>query len=92
MTNQDLERVALDDIFDRLTLSREAKLLQIRCVRTMAATQLFEPGADEIRPSVKTPVNGLYLAGDWIGNGLPATMESAARSGEEVADLILSEN
>ena len=33
------------------------------------------------RPETRTPVRGLFLAGDWIETGLPATIESAVRSG-----------
>jgi thioredoxin reductase len=34
---------------------------------------------------VQTPVPGLYLAGDWIDTGLPATIESAVRAGHRAA-------
>ena len=43
------------------------------------------------RPDVATPVRGLYLAGDWIDTGLPATIESAVRSGHRAADRAASE-
>ena len=33
-----------------------------------------------------TPVPGLFLAGDWIDTGLPATIESAVRSGHRAAE------
>jgi hypothetical protein len=35
-------------------------------------------------------VPGLYLAGDWVDTGLPATIESAVASGHRAADDILS--
>jgi hypothetical protein len=31
----------------------------------------------------------LVLAGDWTATGLPATIESAVRSGNRAADLVL---
>jgi hypothetical protein len=34
-------------------------------------------------------VPGLFLAGDWIDTGLPATIESAVRSGHRAADAAL---
>jgi len=34
-------------------------------------------------------IPGLYLAGDWIETGLPATIESAVRSGHRAADLVI---
>ena len=39
------------------------------------------------RPSTETDVPGFLLAGDWIDTGLPATIESAVRSGHRAADL-----
>ena len=36
-----------------------------------------------------TPVRGLFLAGDWIDTGLPATIESAVQSGHTAARAIL---
>jgi hypothetical protein len=32
-------------------------------------------------------VKGFFLAGDWLDTGLPATIESAVRSGHNAADL-----
>jgi len=32
-------------------------------------------------------VKGLFLAGDWTDTGLPATIESAVRSGHRAAAL-----
>jgi hypothetical protein len=30
------------------------------------------------------------LAGDWIANGLPATIEGSIRSGQKAADLLMN--
>jgi uncharacterized protein with NAD-binding domain and iron-sulfur cluster len=43
-----------------------------------------------MRPSVRTAWTNLFLAGDWIDTGLPATIEGAIRSGEAAATLALS--
>jgi hydroxysqualene dehydroxylase len=34
---------------------------------------------------MRTPIEGLFLAGDWIQTGLPATIESAVISGHNAA-------
>jgi zeta-carotene desaturase len=39
------------------------------------------------RPGHETPWPGVFLAGDWIGNTLPATIEAAAASGHAAARL-----
>jgi uncharacterized protein with NAD-binding domain and iron-sulfur cluster len=38
---------------------------------------------------VVTPVPNLFLAGDWVDTGLPATIESAVRAGHRAADHAL---
>ena len=55
------------------------------------ATFAVRPEVDAIRPDQKTPIDGLYLAGDWTHTGWPATMEGAVRSGYLAAEGILSD-
>ena len=54
-------------------------------VREPRATFSLAPGQPQ-RPGTETAVRGLFLAGDWIDTGLPATIESAVRSGHRAAD------
>ncbi|MGC3972683.1 MAG: FAD-dependent oxidoreductase [Pirellulales bacterium] len=37
----------------------------------------------------KSPLAGLFLAGDWTATGWPGTMESAVRSGYAAAEELL---
>jgi squalene-associated FAD-dependent desaturase len=53
------------------------------------ATISSRVGVDQVRPGNKTPVSGLWLAGDYTANGLPATLEGAVRSGIGCAQAIL---
>ena len=50
----------------------------------------FVPSNDILdkRPSVHTPFKNFFLAGDWIDTGLPATIESAVKSGRLAADAV----
>jgi squalene-associated FAD-dependent desaturase len=41
------------------------------------------------RPSSKTKINNLFLAGDWIDTGLPSTLESAVKSGRMAAEHVI---
>ena len=59
-------------------------------IREKRATFSSRVGIDRIRPTNRTPVNGLWLAGDYTANGLPATVEAAVRSGLECAGAILA--
>jgi uncharacterized protein with NAD-binding domain and iron-sulfur cluster len=58
-----------------------ATLLRARTVTEHAATFSAVPGVDRWRPSQRTPIRNLFLAGDWTSTGWPATMEGAVRSG-----------
>ncbi|MEN6612415.1 MAG: hydroxysqualene dehydroxylase HpnE [Armatimonadota bacterium] len=46
---------------------------------------------DALRPSAKTHISNLYLAGDWTDTGWPATIEGAVRSGLTASNQILSQ-
>ena len=49
----------------------------------------MRPGFDALRPSQRTPLANVMLAGDWTDTGWPATMESAVRSGYLAAEAVL---
>jgi squalene-associated FAD-dependent desaturase len=57
-------------------------------VRERRATFAATPEQDALRPGPDTQFSNLWLAGDWTNTGLPATIESAIRSGRRAADLI----
>jgi hydroxysqualene dehydroxylase len=57
-------------------------------VRERRATFAATPAQDAKRPPAETAWSNLWLAGDWTATGLPATLESAVRSGNRAADLI----
>ena len=46
---------------------------------------------DISRPGMRTPLRGLWLAGDYLDSPYPATLESAVRSGTACAAAILAE-
>ena len=57
-------------------------------VRERRATFAATPEQDALRPGANTRFTNLLLAGDWTNTGLPATIESAIRSGRRAADLV----
>lgn len=89
-TGQITEKV-IADIHNRLPETADARIKSVRAVRTIRATVLLKPGSEKLRPINVTPIKGLYLAGDWCNTGLPATIESAARSGINAAEKIIQE-
>ncbi len=50
------------------------------------------PGTNQYRPSQKTPIPALVLAGDYTEQPNPSTMEGAVGSGKRAAELILGRN
>jgi squalene-associated FAD-dependent desaturase len=64
-----------------LPKARGAQILDFTATREPRATFRGGPGTARLRPSARTSVDGLYLAGAWTDTGWPATMESAVRSG-----------
>lgn len=59
-----------------------------RVVKEHRATFSQTPDAMALRPAARTVLKNLYLAGDWTDTGLPATIESAVRSGHNAAAAI----
>lgn len=87
-TNQEIIELALQEVTAALPLVRTAELRRAVVVREKRATFSVAPGAPE-RPPVETAIPGLFLAGDWIDTGLPATIEGAVISGHRAAAAAL---
>jgi phytoene dehydrogenase-like protein len=56
-------------------------------IKERRATFAALPAEHSRRPGPRTPWRNLLLAGDWTATGLPATIESAVRSGNRAADM-----
>ena len=68
-----------------------AELPPWQVVKEKRATFAASPDQDVLRPEPRTGWRNLFLAGDWIQTGLPATIEGAIRSGERAARLAMRE-
>ncbi len=90
LTNHELIARAHEELLDAMPAIRAAALQRATVVREPRATFSLAPGQPR-RPPTATPVRGLYLAGDWIDTGLPATIESAVRSGHRAAEAVLAQ-
>ena len=86
-TNAELIAAAHQELIDAMPEVRAAMLVRATVIREPNATFSLAPG-EPMRPVPSTGVPGLCLAGDWIDTGLPATIESAVRSGHRAADVI----
>jgi squalene-associated FAD-dependent desaturase len=87
-TNQEIIDLAIRELTEALPGITGATLRRAVVVREKRAT--FSVAPDQpARPPVETPIAGLFLAGDWIETGLPATIESAVVSGHRAAAAAL---
>jgi hypothetical protein len=59
-------------------------------VRERRATFAATPEENAKRPGARTKWTNLVLAGDWTATGLPATLESAVRSGNRAAEIVMA--
>jgi zeta-carotene desaturase len=85
MSNGDLIRLALSELTSAIPAAVAAQVVNATVVREPRATFSLAPGQPP-RPATTTAVRGLFLAGDWVDTGLPATIEGAVRSGHRAAE------
>jgi zeta-carotene desaturase len=83
-SNDELVALAVEELRSACPEARDAVVRRAVVVRERKATFSVAPGVPA-RPAVRTAIPGLYLAGDWIGNDLPATIEGAVTSGHAAA-------
>ena len=87
LSNEELTDVALRELREALPETRPARVHRATVVRERRATFSLAPG-QPARPGVRTGIERLLLAGDWIDTGLPATIEGAAMSGRLAAEAV----
>ena len=87
--NDALVGMAVAEVRAALPHAAMTALRHSRVVRERRATFSLAPG-QPTRPGTRTAVPGLFLAGDWIETGLPATIEGAVVSGHRAAAAALA--
>jgi len=85
--HDEIQRLIIEEL--RRLFPAPATVLRARVVTEHAATFSAVPGVDRWRPRQTTPLDNLFLAGDWTATGWPATMEGAVRSGYLAAEALL---
>lgn len=88
LTRDELVAIAVREVAEALPAARAATLVRATVIREKQATFSLSAG-QPARPSNRTPVPGLVLAGDWTDTALPGTIESAAVSGHRAALAML---
>ena len=87
-SNDQLLDIVLSDLRAMIPAARQAKVVKTLVLKEKQATMAPDPLSDMSRPSTVTPIANLFLAGDWIQTGLPATIESAVISGRAAAAAV----
>lgn len=59
-----------------------------KVIKEKRATFVCSPELNKLRPATNTIESGFFLAGDWISNGLPATIEGAVINGKLAANNV----
>jgi zeta-carotene desaturase len=88
MQRQEIVDLALRELAQFFPLVAQAKLLKATVVKEVRATYSIRPQLDLLRPTSASPWPRIFLAGDWVATGWPATMESAVRSGYLAAEAV----
>ena len=90
-SKEDLLALALRELIELIPSARKAKLLHSLVIKEHFATFSPSPEAERLRPEARTPLRGLFLAGDWTATGLPATIEGAVQSGYTAAREVIKQ-
>jgi squalene-associated FAD-dependent desaturase len=88
--NEELLDQVMNDLKAMVPAAREAKIVKALVLKEKQATMAPAPDSHALRPGTSTPIPNLFLAGDWIQTGLPATIESAVVSGRAAAAAVIA--
>jgi squalene-associated FAD-dependent desaturase len=86
LQKNEIVELALKELAEFFPTVTAAKLKYAHVVKEVRATFSAVPGIR--RPGVRTAADNVFVAGDWIDSGWPATMEGAVRSGYLAAEAI----
>ena len=89
LRHEEVQQYIINELAHLFSAAKPQHLKRSRVVTELHATFSAAPGVDQWRPKQTSPVNNLFLAGDWTATGWPATMEGAVRSGYLAAEALL---
>jgi squalene-associated FAD-dependent desaturase len=78
-----------DELQSSIPGAARAMLLRSQVIKEKRATPLLSPSAQAKRPLTTSTGSRVFLAGDYVQNGLPATIEGAIRNGFAAARSVL---
>ena len=84
LTKDELVKMAVEDIRSVYPDLHEEPWHGV-VIREKNATYSSSPATEPLRPSTRTALPNVFLAGDWTATGYPATIEGAVLSAERAA-------
>jgi zeta-carotene desaturase len=90
LTDDEIIQKCLDALYTLWPRSRQASILHKSLVKIPNSIYRETPGSDALRPTQKTPIANLALAGDYTQQDYMASMEGAVRSGHRAARALLT--
>jgi 15-cis-phytoene desaturase len=88
MPREETLEIVCSDL-DSIGIHIRDKILDYRIVVEPREFYALVPGAEALKPTQQTPIQGLYLAGDYTRQRYLATMEGAVYSGKLAAQAVL---
>ncbi len=89
-SRQEIIGLARRELVEFFPAAQDAQLIKATVIKEVHATYSPRPGIDKFRPGPQTLWPRVFVAGDWIQTGWPATMEGAVRSGYTAAEALCS--
>lgn len=89
-SDQEIEQRVITDA-EKIGVQLQNNIIRSRVIRLPMDFYSLKPNNNHLRPSTKTPIRGLYLAGDYVDQPWFGTMEGAVVSGERAAASILQQ-
>ena len=88
MSNEEIMEIVFKELSEYFEEFKSGSVIDHLIIKEKRAT--FKPTIENsvARQNLKSNYNNILFAGDWTNTGLPATIESAVKSGEMVADTI----
>ncbi|MCX7879625.1 MAG: FAD-dependent oxidoreductase [Ignavibacteria bacterium] len=88
--NLHINEILLETINQYFKPKLKLNPINIKIIKDKFATISISPEFEKVRPSQLSPIEGIYIAGDWTKTELPATLESASLSGKLAANFLLN--
>jgi len=86
LSRNEIIDIAIGDLRLYFPRVKDATLVKAHVIKEQRATFSAAPETEHLRPTPESGLPKVFLAGDWIRTGWPATMEGAVRSGYMAAE------